>query len=113
MTKIKHTLPAVALLLSDSRGVYIPQNFLQNFDLTKWQGISKEAIECILSEDENGKTISPYEIELYWDYWTDILDNATFTENGYTWRLMQDGDLFAYCYELMTDEEKDNFGMED
>jgi len=43
-----------------------------------------------------------------------ILNNARYTDkNGNVWRLMQDGDLWAYCFELMTDEEKENFGFND
>jgi hypothetical protein len=97
-----NTLPAIALLLSDSRGIYIPQHFVKEYDLTLWQGISEDDIKTI-TDGPNG--------EFYWEVWDDVLNNATFTENGNTWRLHQDGDLWAYCLELMTDEEKSNFGM--
>lgn len=109
----KNSLPAIALLLDGCRGVYIPQKFCQNFDLSKWQNIDSEDVEIILTENGEGEIQSPYDIELYWDAWQAILDNATFTENGYTWRLSQDGDLWAYCYELMTNEERRNFGMDE
>lgn len=97
----KNSLPAVALLLDSSRGIYIPLAFVRDFDLSKWQGITQEAItECSNVENDD-----------YWEAWASILDYATFTDNGYIWRLMQDGDLWAYCFELMTEEEKANFGM--
>lgn len=99
---MKRTLPAVALLLDSARGTYIPQNFVTGFDLSRWSNIDPEDIE-ILKDHEN---------ELYWEAWQNVLDKASFTENSHTWHLMQDGDLWAYCFELMTDEEKLNFGME-
>jgi len=39
-----------------------------------------------------------------------VLDYATLKDdNGHVWRLWQDGDLWAYCEELMTDAEYSNF----
>src|ERR1700681_2565627 len=95
------SLPAVALLLSDARGQYIPRDFVTGFDLSRWEGITPANIEAC-SDPEN---------EWYWDNWTSICDNATFTENGHVWRLSQDGDLWAMCFELMSNEEKKNFGF--
>ena len=42
----------------------------------------------------------------------EVLNYATFTENGNVWRLYQDGDLWALCFELMTAKEKENFGFD-
>lgn len=109
---MSNTLSAVSLLLDSNRGVYIPQNFCTNFDLTKWNNIRQHCIDIILSKDEHDNLQSPYEIEGYWDAWQEILDSATFVENGNTWYLSQDGDLWAMCYELMTNEERLNFGMD-
>ena len=97
---------AVELLLSDARGVYIPRDFVEDFDVTRW-GLDPDswAIKtCADPEDLN-----------YWDAWNDILGRSEFKqyEGHNVWRLHQDGDLWAICYELMTDEEKTNFGMED
>jgi hypothetical protein len=111
MNNTKNSLPPVSLLLDSARGVYIPQNFCEQFDLSKWQGIAQSDIDCILSKDEGDNIISPYDIECYWDAWQAICDNATFTENGNTWRLYQDGDLWAICYEIMSDEERSNFDI--
>ena len=100
---MKNTLPAVALLLDGARGCYIPKSFVEDFDLTKWQGVDPGDITICQDTDH----------EQYWDAWQDILDKATFTENGNTWHLYQDGDLWAFCVELMTDEEKSNWDIDD
>lgn len=94
-------LPAVALLLDSCRGVYIPRDFAE---FTNWQGISEE--------DKAILTAGP-EHELYWDTWNDVLCSAYFEQDGNTWELYQDGDLWAICTAQMTDEEKANFGFGD
>ena len=96
-------LDNVEILLSDARGIYIPRDFVQGFDLSKWSGISESDIE-ILQNPEN---------EWYWDAWESVLNNAKFiADDGRVFTLWQDGDLFAICYESMTDEEKHNFGFD-
>lgn len=51
--------------------------------------------------------------ETYWESWDSVLANATYTDDeGNTWRLHQDGDLWCYCVDLMTNDEKENFGFE-
>ena len=93
-------LPSVALLLSDARGIYIPRDFVTDFDLTMWEGISQKDAE-ICADPEH---------EWYWDAWASILDTATFTDpDGRKFILHQDGDLWALCLEEMTEEEKKNF----
>lgn len=95
-------MSGIAILLNDHRGVYIPRDFVRNF--TNWNGISEENKTII----EAGPTA-----DLYWDAWQDMLDNATYTdENKNTWHLYQDGDLFAICYDLLTEEDKSNFGWD-
>jgi hypothetical protein len=89
---------SIMLLLDSARGNYIPRDFVQGFDLTKFEGIkSSDAMIC-----ENP------DHEWYWEAWSAILDNATFIQGGWVYRLYQDGDLFAYCDELMSDEEHEN-----
>ena len=96
-------LDNVEILLSDARGIYIPRDFDQGFDLTKWTGINESDVE-ILQDPEN---------EFYWESWESVLNNAKFTsDDGRTFSLWHDGDLFAICYEMMTDEEKHNFGFD-
>ena len=94
---------AIQLLLSDARGVYIPRDFCQNFDLCQWH--IKEDYQDILSNPNN---------EFYWDHWDVVCSIAYFVdESGNKWILLQEGDLWAVCYELMTDEEKYNFGFDE
>jgi len=96
-------LDNVEILLSDARGIYIPRDFIQGFDLTKWYGISESDVE-ILQDPDN---------EFYWEAWESVLNNAKFkSDDGRVFSLWQDGDLFAICYEMMTDEEKHNFGFD-
>ena len=109
---MKNSLPAVSFLLDSARGVYIPQNFCSDFDLTKWQGIAKIDVETILSKDDDDNLLSPYDIEGYWDAWESILNSARYIESGNIWYLHQDGDLFAMCYDLMSNEERQGFDME-
>ncbi len=98
------TARAIDLLLSDARGVYIPRDFCEEFNITMW-GLDPESWEvqtCKAGPDTDG----------YWDAWTEILDKAKYKLKEDTYTLHQDGDLFAMCYERMTDEEKCNFGFE-
>ena len=77
----------VAILLDESRGIYIPKNFVDEFDIAKWNVSAKDAE--ILSRGP--------EDELYWDAWHNVLDNAWYVDKeGTRWRLYQDGTLFAY-----------------
>lgn len=102
MNTTKNSFPALALLLDSNRGTFIPRDFVTEYDLARWHGINPFDIETCKDPDNEG----------YWDAWTAIMDNATFEENGHTWRLMQDGELWAYCPELMTDEQKRNWGFD-
>jgi hypothetical protein len=81
----------VACLLSDHRGIYIPQDFCNGFD--GWEGIDEQ--------DKNTCLNGPDE-EWYWEAWDNILQNATYTDpnDGSVWGLYQDGDLFAFRIDL-------------
>lgn len=95
-------MSGIEILLNDGHGIYIPQIFCKDFlDADGWSGVIQEDREtCSLGPDE----------DWYWDAWTSITDNAKFTDkNGNVWRLSQDGDLFAYCEQLMTDQEYEGF----
>lgn len=94
----------IELLLSDARGIYIPRDFVDSFNVDDW-GLDPDSWAV--------QTCSDPDAEGYWDAWTQILDRAEYRHDGNVWRLYQDGDLWAICYELMTDEEKTNFGFED
>ena len=92
-------MSGIEILVSDRWGVYIPKHFAENFIL--WDGVSDSDREILESGPEN---------ELYWDTWDSVTSDATFTdENGNVWRLFQDGDLWCYCEDLMTDDEYYNF----
>ena len=97
---------AVTHLLDSARGVYIPQNFCELFDLQSWS---------LDPESWAVKTcLSGHETDDYWDAWEEILNNAEYKDSeGNEYRLHQDGDLWAVCYERMTAEEKANFGWDE
>lgn len=96
-------MQAINLLLSDARGIYIPRDFVEEFDLSVWDGINQDDIADCRDPDN----------EFYWESWETIVNNAEYHKDGHVWVLHHDGDLWAICYELMTDEEKSNFGFDD
>ena len=99
-------MSGVTILLSDNRGVYIPQNFVEVYNPTHW-GFAEN--------DEDIATLRKGpDAEWYWDAWESVLTRAQSTDgNGNVWMLSQDGDLFAYCTDLMTEDEyADFFGYE-
>jgi hypothetical protein len=94
-------LPAIALLLDEACGVYIPHKFVENFDLTEW-GIDEDSdVVAVLREGP--------EHEHYWDAWDEVLRDARY-DAGHT--LHHDGGLFAVCDDKMTDEEYMEFYRE-
>ena len=94
----------IQLLLSDAHGVYIPKLFLESFLSFKVWGLLKSDFKA-LRNPEN---------ESYWEVWEFVLNAAKHTDSeGNVWQLWQDGDLWAICHDLMTEEEKQNFGFED
>jgi len=97
---------AIEILLNDSRGVYIPQNFAENFVMSDW-GVGDDTRDILLA----GPTS---ENEWYWEAWEQVLNNASYVDaTGNKWHLSQEGDLFAYCVELMSAREyADFFGTE-
>lgn len=78
----------LALLLSDNRGIYIPQDFIECFD---WEGIDEDDAN-VLSEGPDH--------EDYWEAWDNVLNDAYYTDGDKTFGLYQDGDLFAICREV-------------
>lgn len=95
-------MSGIRLLVSDWHGVYIPQRFAEDYDMDQWN--IKDYDAEILRSGPNESN------ESYWYVWDNVIDNAEYTdENGNVWRLTQDGDLWAYCVELMDDDEYENF----
>lgn len=96
-------MTGVSLLLSEARSIHIPRDFVENFNLDQWH-IKSTYMQWLSSPAD----------ELYWDCWDVVLGNAyLIDENGNKWVLLQDGDLWTVCYDLMTDDEKMNFGFEE
>ena len=95
-------MSGLMLLCADSYGVYVPETFSKRFDPAKWGFQESDwAWETISSgPDTDG----------YWDAWNDILNKASYKDDkGRVWSLHQDGDLWAVCVELMTDEEYEGY----
>lgn len=78
------------ILLGDHRGIYIPRDFVEGFDLSNW-GLSES--------DEDVRICRDPEHEWYWEAWDAILTKAEHTDkSGHKWSLHQNGDLFAVRY---------------
>lgn len=90
------------LLIDSNRGVYVPQEFAER---SRYDNVTEEQLNTLRRGPDT---------EGYWDTWEYVLDNATWTSpSGNVYRLHQDGDLWAYCDELLTPEERANlFGGE-
>jgi hypothetical protein len=76
------------LILSDSRGIYIPRDFCEGMgaDDAARIGVSfDDVLICQAGPDH----------EWYWESWQSILDSANVTDaNGNRWQLYQSGDLW-------------------
>ena len=97
-------MSGIELFLDDHRGVYIPRDFVESIDLSMWEGISAEDADTLRAGPDH---------EWYWETWDDVMSNAVCTDkNGKKWMLYQDGALWVYCEDLMTLEEKHNFGFD-
>ena len=97
-------LQAINLLLSDCRGVKIPQDFYNNFNLEKWH----------IKKSYFLNNLNNYSSENYWNAWEEVLNGAYYLDdNSNKFVLYQDGDLFGICYEIMTDSERLEFFGED
>ena len=93
----------INLLLDSARGQYIPRDFIDGFDLTKFSGIPDWTVKKCQDPDNDS----------YWEAWETILNNAEYKHSdGRIFTLYQDGDLWLICYDNMSDEEKQNFGFD-
>ena len=94
-------LNSVELLLSSNHGQFIPSIFANDFDLSKFN---------INLSDYDKTALQDIEHEWYWDAWNTLENSAYLLDNnGNKYTLLLSGDLWLVCYELMTDEEKQNF----
>lgn len=105
-------MEAVIHIISEARGMYIPRDFISDES-----GVVDED-HCLswgLTTDNSScweAAIAPC-LGHYWDCWSWIINNAEYTTpEGDIYRLHQDGDLWAVCYEKMTMGEKENFGFD-
>lgn len=100
MTNVKSGL---ACLLSDRHGIYIPAKFIECYCGESWNVTA-----------DNQKELSSPDNQYYWETWEIVLNNAAYVDvDGNKWHLYQDGDLYAVCYELLNDEEKQFIGIEE
>src|SRR5690625_99796 len=78
----------IELVLSDTRGIYIPRDFAELYGTD--YGIKPDDMTILLAGPDH---------EVYWDTWNAVLDYAEYVDdNGHMWKLHQDGDLFIYRY---------------
>lgn len=98
------------LLVDGHHGVYVPEVFANNTDFhIGWKGITEDDIILLKLGQGIDKEYNA-DCPIYWEIWDDVLSNATYTDkDGHEWFLYQDGDLWAVCAELLTDEEYLNF----
>lgn len=81
------------LLIDGGYGIFVPQAFAKGFDLSEW-GVSKRDREILEAGPEHPE---------YWEAWDDVLGYALYTNAEGTWRLEQDGDLWAVKLEDISD----------
>lgn len=95
--------------IDSNRGVYIPQSFMQMIDKQYWQPITHQDEKILLAGPDIDNSAE------YWETWTKFIDGGQFItdQDGDEWRLHQDGDVFLMCFEKMTDEEKQNFEIDE
>lgn len=75
------------IVFSDSRGIYIPNNFYTMIDFSLW-GLDRNNFTD-LSDPEN---------EYYWESWEQLLNKAKCNYDGLEWHLEHDGGLYARSY---------------
>lgn len=86
------------LCISDSHGIYVPRRFAELF-----------GDRANLPEDDLAILKAGPEHEHYWETWEAVLDRVTLTEDGITYRLWQDGDLWVVPVGMEWDNEADGW----
>ena len=86
------------LLISDNQGIYIPQIYCQQLteDDAAEYGIEWSDVVCCQSGPDQ---------DWYGESWLAILDAAEWEEDGETWRLHQNGDLWMVRADVELPEE--------
>ena len=91
----------IQLLLDDCRGIYIPRDAAEFLADPRWVGFQNDDLATIENPDH----------EWYWDAWDSIVQSAEFKDSdGVTWRLYQDGALFAISENATDAELSEAFG---
>ena len=96
-------MKSIVCLVDSARGSYVPQAFIELYDKAAWHVSSADA-EILRAGPEH---------ELYWETWANVEDRAYLVDNGHTYHLHLDGDLFAVAYDALTDDEYREFFGED
>ena len=86
----------IKFLLDGNRGMYVPQGFAECYDREVWH----------YSEDDAKILLSGPDHEYYWEAWEAVLNEAYLTdEDGHTWTIYQDCDLFVCREDHVFDED--------
>ena len=94
----------VECLIDSSHGVYVPQAFIRAHAPADW-GIEAGHVKTLLVGPDHPD---------YWETWDDVRLYARYTaEDGRTFTLHEDGDLYAVAIDAMTDSERCEFFGED
>lgn len=90
---------SIEILCDSAHGQYIPNIMINRLVGSGW------IIDC-----DNMEDLQNVDCEWYWETWDQVLSNAEFVDqNDNKWFLHHDGDLFAYCPDLMSEQEKNDF----
>lgn len=96
----------IKLLVDEQSTDDVIKKFVNQADIGRrigqWNGIGgDDGHNIVLSDLREG-----HKGRYYWDARSYLLRNATLTDSSEcVWKLFQNGSLYAYCKELMTDED--------
>ena len=99
-------MQSIILFLDSARGQYIPRDFAKSIKRECVQGVSLELLDSLARDDAA-------EYDEHWDDWHHVLDNAKIVANGAEYTLHHDGDLWLINYDAMTEQEREDFGLND
>lgn len=97
---------SVILLIDSMHGVYIPHIFAKIENVSEIWGLEDN------EDDLEVLRLGPY-TEGYDEAWENILNVAECKTDEHTYRLWLDEDLWAIDYDTMTEEDKQNFQIEE
>lgn len=76
----------IEILCDSHHGIHIPSIMIPRLIDAGWENIPDNVMDYLDPNDD-----------WYWENWGTIEQNAEYTDDqGYTWYLYLDGDLFAY-----------------